>query len=164
MPGASRRAVTRSRIVRSPAITATKLTPFRMKHQPSPTVATRTPATAGPRIRAMLKIDELSAMAFGRSSRLTISTRKACRAGMSNALTIPRSDARMKTSFTVTRPASVSAPSAKARSIEDVWVATRRLRRFCRSATAPPRGARRKIGICPQKPASPRRRDEPVSR
>ena len=41
-------------------------------------------------MRAPLNIDELSAMAFIRSSRSTICTRNACRTGMSKALTTPR--------------------------------------------------------------------------
>jgi hypothetical protein len=62
-----------------------------MKHTPSPAAAMRSPATAGPTNRAPLTIDELSAIAFGRSSRSSIiSTRNACLAGMSKALTTPR--------------------------------------------------------------------------
>ena len=49
-----------------------------------------TPAIDGPRSRAPLTIEELRAMALGRSARSsTISTTKACRAGMSNALITP---------------------------------------------------------------------------
>ena len=51
------------------------------------------PATAGPTTRAPLNIDELSAIAFIRSPRPTISAMNAWRAGMSNALTIPTSAA-----------------------------------------------------------------------
>ena len=47
------------------------------------------PAIAGPTTRDALNIDELSAMAFIRSARPTISTMKDWRAGMSNALTTP---------------------------------------------------------------------------
>ena len=60
------------------------------KHHPSPTAAMSTPAIDGPSRRAPLTIDELSAMALGRSSRSsTISTTNACRAGMSKALMSP---------------------------------------------------------------------------
>jgi hypothetical protein len=49
-----------------------------------------TPAAVGPSKRALLTSDELSAMALGRSSRLTSWTTSDWRAGMSKALTIPR--------------------------------------------------------------------------
>ena len=70
-------------------MTAMKLTPLRRKHQPSPTAATSTPATAGPMIRAPFIIEELSAIAFMRSSRPTISTTNAWRIGTSKALMAP---------------------------------------------------------------------------
>ena len=42
------------------------------KHQPTPAAATTTPPTAGPTTRAALNRLELSATAFGSSSRPTI--------------------------------------------------------------------------------------------
>ena len=48
------------------------------KHHPSPKSPIRIPATDGPSSRAAFTIEELSAMAFGRSLRsATISTTKA---------------------------------------------------------------------------------------
>lgn len=50
-----------------------------------------TPAIAEPMMRAPLIIELLRAMAFRRSSRLVILITKDCRAGISKAMTIPRS-------------------------------------------------------------------------
>ncbi len=57
----------------NPPITARKLIPFMKKHQPAPTNANTMPAIVGPRMRAVLNIAELSAIAFIKSSRPTIS-------------------------------------------------------------------------------------------
>src|SRR5713226_9553751 len=66
------------RIIKSPAITAKYVAPLIAKHQPSPTVATRNPAITGATELALLKIEELSATAFGRVSVSTISDTRAC--------------------------------------------------------------------------------------
>src|SRR5258706_7903875 len=65
-----------SRIANNAMITARKLTPFRKKHQPSPIHEIAKPAIAGPTTRAPLKIEEFSAIAFGKSSLPTICTKK----------------------------------------------------------------------------------------
>ena len=59
------------------------------KHQPAPTAAIRTPANAGPKIRAMLKRLELSATAFGSSSRPTIWKVRFWRDGASKTSAVP---------------------------------------------------------------------------
>src|SRR5467141_2962599 len=64
------------RIISKATITPAKLNPFRKKHQPSPIRAIAKPAIAGPTTRAPLKIEELSAIALGRSSFPTICTKK----------------------------------------------------------------------------------------
>ena len=97
--------------------------PLAKKHQPSPTVATTMPAIAGPTIRALLNIDEFSPIAFSRSSRPTMSIRKACRAGTSNAFTTPSSDARTMISHTRILPVRVSAASVSASPMEALCVA-----------------------------------------
>ncbi len=51
---------------------------------------------AGPMMRAPLNMEEFSAMAFIRSSLPTMSTRKDCRAGISNAFTTPSNAASTK--------------------------------------------------------------------
>jgi hypothetical protein len=134
------------------------------KHQPSPTAATSSPATAGPTTRAPLNIEELSAMALTRSSRPTISTTNDCRAGMSNALVTPSSAAITKRCQTSTTPVSVRAASAAASSIAVVCVKTMMRWRLCRSATAPPTDASRKTGICPEKLTKPSSTADPVRR
>ncbi len=48
-----------------------------------------TPPSAAPKTRAMFIATELRVTAFGRSSAVTISEMKACRAGLSNTLTKP---------------------------------------------------------------------------
>jgi len=73
----------------SPTITATNESAFSQKHPASPIVATSTPATAGPRMRAVLNAAELSAMPFERSSLPVISMTNDWRAGRSNVLTMP---------------------------------------------------------------------------
>src|SRR5690606_27247575 len=66
------------------------LKPLMMKAPPVPTNAINNPAILGPITLAPLKILELSAMAEGSSSKVTISGTKACRAGESTALTVPK--------------------------------------------------------------------------
>ena len=51
--------------------------------------AASTPPSAAPKTRAMFIDTELSVTAFGRSSAVTISEMKPCRAGLSNTLTKP---------------------------------------------------------------------------
>src|SRR6266540_2675418 len=93
-----------SRMAARPAITARKLTPFSRKHAPTPSAPISTPATAGPTTRAALKSEELSAIAFMRSSFPTSSTTNDWRVGMSKALTTPRKAASAITQPTVTVP------------------------------------------------------------
>src|SRR6266404_5732404 len=93
---------------------------FAAKHQPSPILATRIPATAGPTTRAPLNIEEFSAMAFIRSSLPTMSIRKDCRPGISKAFTTPSRPARMKMCHTWTCPLNVSQARIPARIMEAV--------------------------------------------
>src|SRR3989304_2195619 len=55
--------------------------PFNRKQTPPPSFPITTPATAGPSTRVTLKADELSAIAFIRSSLPTISTKNDWRGG-----------------------------------------------------------------------------------
>ena len=106
-------------------------------------------------------------MAFNKFSRPTISIRNDCRAGTSNALTVPSSVARTMISHTLPLricPLSVSAASVKASSMEMVCVPITTRRRGQRSATSPASGERRKMGICPTNPSKPKSTDEPVRR
>ena len=80
-------------MARRPASTARKLTVLIAKHQPAPTAAISTPARAGPKIRAVLNRLELSATAFGSSSRPTIWNVRFCREGASNTSAVPVSAA-----------------------------------------------------------------------
>ena len=135
-----------------------------MKHQPSPTEATSTPATAGPSMRAALTIDEFSAMALGKSSRVTISMTNDCRVGMSKAFTTPRPAAMAMTAGTVTTCATVRLPSSSASTIADVCVASSTRRRSSRSAAAPPSGLSSRTGSWPHRPTSPSSSAERASR
>ena len=148
----------------SARMTATYDRPLRMKHHPSPTAATRTPATAGPSMRAAFTIDELSAIALGRSSRVTISMTNDCRVGMSNAFTTPRPAAIAMTAGTVTRWATVRLPSSSASTIAEVCVASSTRRRSTRSAAAPPSGLSSSTGSCPENPTRPSSSAERASR
>ena len=59
--------------------------PFRRNAIATPKRAMSSPATAGPTMRAVLKMIEFSATALGRSGRPTRSVTKDWRAGMSTA-------------------------------------------------------------------------------
>ena len=89
-------------MVRSEVTTATKLTALSMKHQPSPTVAIRMPATAGPTARAALTRVELRLTALRRSFEPTISSTKDWREGFSKQLLRPSTTASTHTSGNVT--------------------------------------------------------------
>src|SRR6266699_3374575 len=104
---------------------------------PTPATPINTPATAGPTIRAALNMDELSAIAFMRSSLPTSSTMNAWRAGMSNALTTPKNTASAMTCHVVTLPVHTSTASASASSICRACVHTMRRRLSTRSTTTP---------------------------
>ena len=62
------------------------------KHGPTPNSAMTPPASAGPRMRAVWMITELSATALTTRSAPTISIAKLWRAGLSIALTVPRAN------------------------------------------------------------------------
>ena len=98
-------------------MTARKLTPFKKKQVPIPSHAISNPAAAGPSIRALLNIIELSAIALARSSYPTISTTNDCRPGMSNDPMVPLNAARMITYSTRTVPVQVSVARVNALSI-----------------------------------------------
>src|SRR6266487_698944 len=104
---------------------------------PTPATPIKTPATAGPTIRAALNMDELSAIAFMRSSLPTSSTMNAWRAGMSNALTTPKNTASAMTCHVVTLPVHTSTASASASSICKACVHTMSWRLSTRSTTTP---------------------------
>ncbi len=70
-------------------MTAMKLRPSSRKHMAMPICAMRSPAIDGPMMRAQLKAELLSEMAFIKSSRLVISITNDCRAGISKAIVIP---------------------------------------------------------------------------
>jgi len=103
-------------------------------------------------------------MALIRSSFPTISTRKACRPGMSNAFTTPSRAARTNISGTVIRWTSVRPARMHARIIDAVWVAITTRWRLYRSATIPPRGENKKTGNWLANPTDPSRSEDPVRR
>ena len=103
-------------------------------------------------------------MAFIRSSRPTMSTRNACRAGMSNALTMPRHVASTNTCHTRTCPLSVSAASTSGNTIDNVCVVMMMRWRLTRSATAPPIVAKRNTGMSVANEVTPSSAADPVRR
>ncbi len=112
----------------------------------------------------MFTMVELSAIAFGRSSRAsTISTTNACRAGVSNAFTSPWTMTSAMTCQTVMR-VSANAASAADCAIESTCDQTSTRWRFHRSTATPANGASKNVGICPAKPTIPRSHADPVSR
>ena len=152
-----------SRISNSPASTATKLSPLRKKHAPRPACAIRKPATAGPTTRAPLKTELLSDTAFIKSSRLVISTTKAWRAGMSNAMATPPSAASTMMCQGRTSPLPTSAANTNASTIMPLCVKSSTVRLGCRSATDPPHIENSSIGAEPTAATMPSRSFEPVS-
>src|ERR1022692_818334 len=145
-------------------MTARKLKPLIRKQVPSPTTASSSPAMAGPTTRAALNTAELSEMALIRSSRLVIWITSAWRPGMSKALITPSRPASTSTCQTCTRPVRVSAASAKACTIDRVWVTMTTLRREKRSAAIPPSGPSANTAICEQNQAVPKSNSEWVRR
>ncbi len=113
------------------------------------------PPIPGPTIRAMLKSDEFSAMAFGRSSRPTISTTNACRVGMSSELVRPSNAARTSTCQICTWPLATSAQSRTACSIANDCVNKSTLRLGRRSARTPPKRDRSITGKNCSAPTTP---------
>ncbi len=101
-------------IVVSENTTATKLAALARKHTPSPTVAIRIPATAGPIERATLTSTEFKLTALRRCSLPTSSIMNDCRAGFSKALFSPSSAANRPICHTCTSPVTVRIPSASA--------------------------------------------------
>jgi hypothetical protein len=113
----------------SEAITNTKLTALPMKHQPRPTVLTSTAAIAGPMTRATLTVVLFRVTALRIRSRPTTSATKACRAGLSAALKVPKASARTTTCPWLTFPLSTRMPSARETRPSPAWV-TSRMRRL----------------------------------
>ena len=118
--------------------TAMKLAALIRKQTPSPTVAIKIPATAGPIMRAVLARTELRLTALRRCSGPTISSMNDWRAGFSNALFRPRSAARRPICQTCTSPVTVSTPRISACTPIAVWSAIVSRRLSTRSATTPP--------------------------
>ncbi len=79
-------------IRRSATIIATNDKALTRKHGPTPSRAITPPAIAGPRIRDVWTITEFSATAFTTFSGPTISITKLWRAGLSMAVTAPRTN------------------------------------------------------------------------
>ena len=89
-----------------------------------PTCAMRRPAIDGPTMRAQLKAELLSEMAFIKSSRLVISITNDCRAGISNAIVIPPSTASTMMCHGCTSFVQTSAAIASERIMKQICVAT----------------------------------------
>ena len=144
-------------------MTARNDAPFRKNASDVPNAAIDRPATAGPTIRAALKIAELSATAFVTSSRPTISTENACRVGMSMAFVKPSRSASTKMCHTCTVLVAVSTASTNASVIADACV-TISVRRFGRwSATRPPNRPNTSTGVNCAAATSPSANGLPVS-
>src|SRR6476661_9485695 len=146
-----------NRIINRPAITATKVTPFRKKHIVTPTAPIIKPAIDGPTTRAPFTIELLSEIAFSKSSRLVISTVNAWRAGMSNPIEIPFNAATIMMNGVVAKPNHTPAATKNAQIIWAACVATRIERFGYRSASAPPQMDEIIIGADPTADTTPSR-------
>ena len=133
------------------------------KATPMSKIPISTPATAGPTIRAALKIAELRATALPMSSRPTISMTKAWRVGMSIALVQPRMNAIRITCQTWISWVSVRTARTTASPIAIVWVAMR-VRRLGRlSATMPPNRPKTSTGANCAAVTTPSQNGSPVN-
>ena len=101
---------------------ARKLSELIRKHSCTPRKPINSPATAGPTTAAPLNTEELSAIAFMRSSRPTISIEKAWRAGTSKTLMRPTMKAAARTIGYCASPKWVSRKSAPEGTMNAVWV------------------------------------------
>ena len=106
---------------------------------PTPVVAMRTPAIAGPKTREALNRLELSAIALGSSERPTIWMVNACRTGVSTMRIAPDAVAMRNTSHTWALWVSARPASAAATAIDADCVNTRVRRPLILSASDPPK-------------------------
>ena len=125
------------RISSSPASTARNVAALIAKHQPMPTAAISTPPIAGPTIRPALNRDELSATAFGSSSRPTSWKVSAWRFGASKTSAAPPRKASTKYGHSSPTPENASTASPAATSSDPLWVTITVRRLSNRSASTP---------------------------
>ena len=125
---------------------APKLSALTRKHGATPSVRIRTPATAGPKIRAAWIRTLLRPTALTTRSAPTISIAKLWRVGLSIALTAPRAKTSAKTIHGATTPAAVTANRASAGSAMLSWVTISSRRFETRSASSPPHAPKSRIG------------------
>ena len=135
---------------------------FRRKQYPMPTAAITIPATAGPTMRALLKIPELSPMAFIRSFLPTISMMKDWRAGISKATIRPRMPASVAMCHTSTVPVRTRMASMKGGIIAEDCVMSRSVLLGNLSARTPPKLEKSSKGRVPTIPTTPSISFEPV--
>ena len=144
---------------------AVKLAAFTLKHTVSPNAAMSTPPIDGPTSRVPFISMELSAIALGRSSRLSSICRKIdWRVEISNALQTPPTRTRASRSGTVMRSSPVSSASASDCSAMSVSTVMRSLRRFTRSPITPAKGEKTRCGAPMSRPTRPVYTVEPVIR
>ena len=93
-------------------MTKPKLAALTTKHQPMPTVLTRTAAMVGPMTRTTFTVVLFSVTALRTWSWPTTSWTNACRAGLSTALKMPNMSASTTTCHSRISPVSTAAPSA----------------------------------------------------
>ena len=93
-----------------------------------------------------------------------MSSRNACRVGVSNALIVPRRSENASTCHTCTAPVQVRAASPSAWTEASAWTTISIRRRSTRSAQTPATGATNSIGNCSAAVARPSMNAEPVSR
>ena len=116
------------------------------KHGPTPISAISAPAIAGPTMRAVWTMTELSATALTTRSAPTSSITNAWRAGLSSELTVPRVSTTAQTIHTSTEPWTVSAHSTAAGMAIAACVHISRRRLSMRSASTPPQAPNSSIG------------------
>jgi hypothetical protein len=116
------------------------------KQGATPTVAIATPAAAGPMIRAEWIRTLLRPTALTTRSEPTISITKLWRAGLSNALTVPRAKTSANTIQGSTTPPAVTPQSASAGSAISTWVTISSRCLSTRSASAPPQAPTSSMG------------------
>src|SRR3546814_11185111 len=79
-----------------------------MKAAATPAQATMTPPTAGPKLRAMLKLTLFNAIALGSSAGVTCSPTDACHEGPNRAIPLPTRKVNRRSLEGTTRPTNTA--------------------------------------------------------
>ena len=137
-----------------------------MKHHPSPTAAMIIPPMDGPMMRLRVHHRRVERDRVGEVGAVLdhLDDERLARRRVERVDASPARPAEPGSRATVITPANASTASASDCSIDSTCVTTSTRCRFHRSTSTPANGASMSVGIWPQKPTTPSRNAEPVSR